>query len=89
MARSKLVGTLRLVSRERISDGYTDFLEVTRSEGDLQYGNDFYKGGIMHGVIEYKGKRRSKSFRGETAHSDLERWISDTIVPVIHAGKGI
>jgi hypothetical protein len=89
MARGTLVGELRLVSQESVTDGYSDTIQITRNEGDLRYDDHIYTGGVMQGVIEYKGKRRSKSFHGEMAHSDLERWIGDTLTLVIHAGKGI
>ena len=77
------------MSQKSVTDGYNDYLKITRREGDLQDGTYIYTGGVMQGVIEYKGKRRSKSFYGEMAHSDLERWIGDTLTLVIHAGKGI
>lgn len=87
--KHKVHGDLFVISREELTDGYDDHVVVTRSVGDLEYEGEIYRGGVMHGQLEYKGRKRTKTFRGETAHSDLDRWIRDMITPLIHAGKGI
>ena len=32
-------------------------------------------------------KRKSKTFRGETAEHSAKRWMNDLILPVIHGAK--
>lgn len=79
MRNTKIVGKFRLLNTERRPDGYNDYLVIKRYQADLQVGNEIYKNGAMKCVIEYKGTRRSKGFKGEVAHHDLERWINETI----------
>lgn len=38
-------------------------------------------------VVTYKGKKKTKTFRGEVSHHDAERWANDIILPVIHGAK--
>jgi len=80
MAKSS---NFRVVSTEERTDGYNDVVTVSRFDGDAHYGDLTLHGGAAKAKITYKGRTRTKTFVGEMAHADMERWIGDTTVPLI------